>query len=112
MQICRVTEADLIVYQGWGSCGEAAILIEELLHLARYETRLAHFKENIIDHAWAEVRQNETWLIVDPWWLTSNGTLVEAINLRNLIPVFRNATGVEVQYPNGTVADASEEHGY
>lgn len=112
MQICGVNEAYEIVYQGCGSCREAAILIEELLHLARYETRLAHFSKNVIDHGWAEVRHNGTWLIVDPWWLTSNGTLVEAINLRNLKPAFRNATGVEVQYYNGTVADASQGHGY
>jgi hypothetical protein len=34
-----VNEADVIVYQGWGSCGEAAILIEELLHDAGYPSR-------------------------------------------------------------------------
>ncbi|GEM_PF-5014094 len=33
------TRADIIVYQGWGTCGQAAILIEELLAKAGYETR-------------------------------------------------------------------------
>jgi hypothetical protein len=107
MKIWAVTAADLIVYQGWGSCGEAATLIEELLHGAGYETRLAHFKG--IDHEWAEARYNGTWSVVDPWYI---GNFVEVQNLKNAKPDFRKASGVEVQYENGTTIDASREHGY
>jgi len=32
--------------------------------------------------------------------------------LKNLRPGFQNATGVIVQYPDGTINDASQEHGY
>jgi len=102
-----ITRADIIVYQGWGTCGQAAILIEELLARAEYETRQASFKN--IDHAWAEVKYNGTWLIIDPWYI---GILKEAQNLKNLRPEFQNATGVIVQYPDGTTNDASKEHGY
>jgi len=102
-----LTRADIIVYQGWGTCGQAAILIEELLARAGYETRQAWFKN--IDHAWAEVKYNGTWLIIDPWYI---GIFKEAQNLKNLRPEFQNATGVIVQYPDGTIKDASQEHGY
>jgi hypothetical protein len=101
------TRANIIIYQGWGTCGQAAILIEELLLKAGYETRQAHFKD--IDHAWAEVKYNGTWLIIDPWYI---GNFQEAQNLKNLRPEFQNATGVIVQYPDGTINDASQEHGY
>lgn len=107
MKIWGVTAADLIVYQGWGSCGEAAILIEELLHGAGYETRLAQFKGK--DHEWAEAKYNETWVVVDPWYI---GNFVEAQNLKNAKPEFQQASGVEVQYYNGSWIDASHEHGY
>lgn len=110
MQIWGVTKVDVIVYQGWGSCEEAALLVGELLHRAGYETRQAFFIG--IDHQWAEVRHNGTWLIIDPWYLTSNGTLVEAQYLRTLRAEFQEASGVNVQYGNGTWADASQEHGY
>lgn len=107
MQIWGVTRADVIVYQGWGSCGQAAILIEELLRDSGYETRQAYFKN--IDHQWAEVYSNGTWLIVDPWYI---GNLVKIQDLRNIKPQFQQASGVEVQYRNGTIIDASVEHGY
>ncbi|MCW3986658.1 MAG: hypothetical protein NWE91_09685 [Candidatus Bathyarchaeota archaeon] len=107
MKIWGVTRASLIVYQGWGSCGQAAILIEELLHDAGYETRQAHFKN--IDHQWAEVINKGKWLIFDPWYI---GNLVEIQNLKNIRPEFQQASGVEVQYRNGTIIDASPEHGY
>lgn len=107
MRIWGVSSADLILYQEWGSCGEAAILIEELLHGAGYETRLAHFKN--IDHEWAEVKHNETWWMVDPWYI---GKLVEVQSLKGIKPAFQNTSGVEVQYRNGTVVDVSLEHGY
>jgi hypothetical protein len=107
MNAWGVTRADLIVYQGWGSCGQTAILIGELLQRAGYQTRQAFFKG--IDHQWAEVKYNGTWWIVDPWYI---GNLVEAKNLKNIKPAFQIATGVEVQYGNGTMVDASLEHGY
>lgn len=107
MQIWGVTRADLIVYQGWGSCEQAALLIGELLQRAGYETRQAFFKN--IDHQWAEVKCNGTWLIVDPWYI---GNFVEAQNLKTARPQFQQASGVEVQYSNGTRMDASQEHGY
>ena len=107
MQCQSITRADIIVYQGWGTCEQAAILIEKLLHDAGYETRQAYFKN--IDHKWAEVKYNGTWLIIDPWYI---GNFVEAHNLKNMRPEFQNATGVIVQYTNGTLIDASQEHGY
>jgi hypothetical protein len=107
MKTWGVTRADLIVYQGWGTCGQAAILIEELLHGAGYEARQAGFKN--IDHQWAEVKYNGTWLIVDPWYI---GNFVEIQNLKNAKPAFQQASGVWVLYNNGTTVDSSPEHGY
>jgi hypothetical protein len=107
MNASGVNLADLILFQGWGSCGEAAIVIDRLLHMAGYETRLGFFKG--IDHEWAEAKYNGTWLIIDPWYI---GNFVEAQNLRNAKSAFQNASGVEVRYQNGTTTDASHEHGY
>jgi len=107
MKIWRVTRADLIVYQGWGTCEQAAIVIEELLHNVGYETRQAYFKN--INHKWAEVKYNGSWLIVDPWYI---GNFVEIQNLKNVKPEFQQASGVWVLYDNGTVIDSSPEHGY
>jgi hypothetical protein len=107
MQIWGVTRTDLIVYQRWGTCEQSALLIGELLQRAGYETRQAFFKN--IDHQWAEVKYNGTWLIVDPWYI---GNFVEAQNLKNVKPEFQQASGVGVQYSNGTRIDASYEHGY
>jgi hypothetical protein len=102
-----ITRADLIVYQGWGTCEQAAILIEELLHDAGYQTREAYFKN--IDHQWAEANYNGKWLIIDPWYI---GNLVDIQNLKNLKPEFQQAAGVKVLYSNGTIFDANHEHGY
>lgn len=107
MQIWGVTKSDVIVYQGWGTCEQAALLIEELLRRGGYQTRLARFVG--IDHEWAEVKHNGTWLIVDPWYI---GNFVEAQNLKYSRTAFQSALGVEVQYINGTWIDASHEHGY
>jgi hypothetical protein len=107
MKIWGVTRADLIVYQGWGTCEQAAIVIEELLHNAGYETRQAYFKN--IDHKWAEAKYKGIWLIVDPWYI---GNFVEIQNLKNAKPQFQQASGVWVLYDNGTVVDSSSEHGY
>jgi hypothetical protein len=107
MSLWGINEADVIVYQGWGTCGQAAILIEDLLYKGGYETRTATFIG--IDHEWAEVFSNGTWYIVDPWYI---GVMINAGSLRNLKPAFQQATGVEVTYINGTQQDASHEHGY
>lgn len=107
MQIWGVTRSDVIAYQGWGTCEQAALLIEELLRRDGYQTRLARFIG--IDHEWAEVKYNGTWLIVDPWYI---GNFAEAQNLKHNRTAFQIALGVEVQYPNGTWVDASYEHGY
>ncbi|MEM3356567.1 MAG: transglutaminase domain-containing protein [Candidatus Bathyarchaeia archaeon] len=107
MKAWGLTRADLIVYQGWGSCGQAAILIEQLLYEVGYETRRAHFKN--IDHAWAEVKFNGEWLIIDPWYI---GNFVQIQNLKSVRPEFLQASGVEVLCLNGTIVDASHEHGY
>lgn len=107
MQICGATRGKVIIYQGWGTCEQAALLIEELLRRAEYQTRLARFIG--IDHEWAEVKYNGTWLVVDPWYI---GNFAETQNLKYNRTAFQNASGVEVQYPSGTWIDASHEHGY
>lgn len=102
-----VTRADVIIYQHWGACGQAAIVIEELMHDAGYETRQAHFVDG--DHSWAEVNYNGKWLIVDPWYI---GNLVEINNLKQLKSEFQNYTSVEVIYRNGTRFDLGKDYGY
>jgi len=110
MQIWNVSNVDVILYQRWASCEEAAFVTGELLQRAGYETRQAVAIG--VDHQWAEVKYNGTWLIVDPWYITGNGTLLEARYLKSFNSDFQTASGVEVQYYNGTQVDASEEHGY
>jgi len=61
-----------------------SILIEELLATSGYETKQAWFKD--IDYAWAEVKYNGTWLIIDPWYI---GILKEAHNLKTLDQSFK-----------------------
>ena len=103
----EITRADIIIFQRWGACEQAAILIEELLHKAGYETRQGHFID--WDHAWAEVKNGSKWLIVDPWYI---GNLVEIDNLKELKPEFKNPTSVEVRYRNGTIIDLGKDYGY
>jgi hypothetical protein len=111
MRVWGATRADLILYQGWGTCGQAALLLEELFQRAGYETRDAAFASR--NHQWAEVRHNGTWWMVDPWYIGSlTHPLVQPQNLRNLNSAFQKESGVDVQYVNGTIADASSEHGY
>lgn len=107
LQFWGISRADIILYQGWGSCGQAAILIEELLYKLGYESRRATFIG--IDHAWAEVKNDEEWLIVDPWYI---GNLIQIQDLKTLKPEFEKASGVKVLYKNGTSLDMSKEHGY
>lgn len=107
MNFFEITRADIIIFQRWGACEQAAILIEELLHKAGYETRQGHFID--WDHAWAEVKNGSKWLIVDPWYI---GNLVEIDNLKELKPEFKNPTSVEVRYRNGTIIDLGKDYGY
>jgi len=104
-----LTRADVILYQGWGSCGQEAFVIEELLHRAGYTTRRAHFIGEGADHGWAEVNWNGSWFIVNPWWL---GKWVEISNLRWEKPAFQNYTTVEAMYRNGTNFDLGADYGY
>jgi hypothetical protein len=109
MGILRASRTELILYQGWGTCGQAAIVIEDLLLRGGYEARQGIFKD--YSHQWAEVKYNGTWWIVDPWWLTPN-YLIEIQHLRGLQTQFADLSGVWVTYRNGTVVDSSSEHGY
>ena len=65
MKASGVNLSDLILFEGWGACGEAAIVLQQVMHDSGYETRLAQFKDH--DHEWAEVENGSQWLIVDPW---------------------------------------------
>jgi len=96
----------VILFQGWGSCGQYAAIVEYLLRRLGYETRVARFVN--MDHEWAEVRLNSSWYIVDPWYLGKGSVLVLASELGSR---FRYCKGVTVFYPNGTVGDAGVEHG-
>ncbi len=108
MNLWSVTTADIILYQHWGSCGQAAILLSQVMHESGLETRIAHFKG--IDHAWAEVNNGTNWLIIDPWYI---GNMIDISTLRNVKPEFDEATAVEVQsFSNTEWVDASKEHGY
>jgi len=107
--------AHIILYQGWGSCGQYAIVVEYLLRKLDFDTRIARFKK--IDHAWAEIKINGVWYIVDPWYIGKYSEskyaplLTSAYELASLSP-FKNGGGVLVQYHNGTIVDAGKEHGY
>jgi len=104
-----LTRADVILYQGWGACGQFAIVTEEIMHDAGYTTRRARFVGEGADHEWAEVKWNGTWFIVDPGYI---GKLVEIENLRERKPEFQNYTTVEVMYRNGTRFDLGKDYGY
>ncbi len=102
-------DAHIILYQGWGSCGHYAILTSYILGETGYPVRIARFKDR--DHAWAEVQINGTWYIVDPWYIGkyyANSLLVPAYKLAEKF----HSSGVIVECPNGTRADANAEHGY
>jgi len=102
-------KAHVILYQGWGSCGQYAVLTSYILGEAGYTVRKARFKD--MDHMWAEVLVNKTWYIVDPWYIGKyydDSMLVPASRLAERF----YSSGVIVEYPNGTQVDASVEHGY
>jgi len=107
--------AHTILYQGWGSCGQYAIVVEYLLREMNFNTRIARFKK--IDHSWAEVEVDRVWYIVDPWYIGKYSKfeyaplLTPAYELASLYP-FKNGGGVLVKYHNGTIVDESKEHGY
>jgi hypothetical protein len=108
MNLFGINQADYILFQGWGACGEAAIVLEQVMHDSGYQTRVAHFIG--VDHEWAEVKNGTNWLIVDPW---SNRNLVNIQMLRNMKPEYQHAAGVQVQYyGNTTWVDDSKEYGY
>jgi len=107
METLGITRADVIIYQGWGSCGQVAFVIEELLYEFGYDSRRATFIG--IDHAWAEVYYEGEWQIVDPWYI---GNMVKIQDLSDLKPQFKDALGVEVMFRNGSIANLSEDYGY
>jgi len=102
--------AHVIFFQKWGFCGEYAIATAYLLDKLGFETRIARFDN--IDHSWAEVKLNNSWFIVDPWYIGKryeNELLVPASKLSSLFPEGLN---VIVAYFNGTEVNTSKEHGY
>jgi len=111
------TQTHVVLWQGWGSCGEHAVVTAYLLDRLGYTVRVAHF--NDIDHTWAEVHVNDSWYIVDPWYI---GNIYEKQYQGNkyLVPVdilaslkdFSGNHRVLCRYLNGTETDCSSEHGY
>jgi hypothetical protein len=87
-------------------------LIDYLLSKAGYMARQAVLVNDETNHQWAEVYNNGTWWIVDPWWIWNfnNGNLVEIHDLANFSP-FQNPSRMDVLLPNGTWVDASQEYG-
>lgn len=115
LKILGFDDAHLILFQRYGSCGEYAHLTSYLLYRLCYEVRIAHFKD--IDHGWCEVKLNNTWYIVDPWYIghyAKSRLAPYLVPVRELsrISLFSSSKGVEAIYPNGTRVDASLEHGY
>ena len=111
------TPAHVVLWQGWGSCGEHAIVTAYLLNRLGYTVRIAHF--NNIDHTWAEVYVNGSWYIVDPWYIRlvyekqyhENKCLVPINTLASLAN-FSGNHKVLCRYPNGAEKDCASEHGY
>ena len=60
----NISIVHLILYQGYGSCGEYALVCEYIFDKLGFETRYARFIG--IDHAWAEIKINDTWYITSP----------------------------------------------
>jgi len=111
------TQAHVILWQGWGSCGEHAIVTAYLLHRLGYTVRVARF--NNIDHTWAEVYVNGSWYIVDPWYIgivyeeqyQGNKYLVP-INVLASLKDFSGNHRVLCGYLDGGEMDCTSEHGY
>jgi len=112
LNILGFERAHIIVFQGWGSCGQYAIVTEYMLRNLGFSSRRAKFIDR--DHEWAEVYINGTWFIVDPWFIAhsfNNSVLVQAQILATA-DKFKDSKGVIVIYPNGTQVDETFEHGY
>ena len=110
MNLLGISRADLILCQGWGSCGQIAIVNTQILHELGYETRRAKFIG--IDHEWAEIKISEDkWQIVDPDYITNGKPLMNIEDLGS-DSRFTKASGVKVLFRNGTVVDMKEEYGY
>jgi len=111
------TQAHVILWQGWGSCGEHSIVTAYLLHRLGYTVRVARF--NNIDHTWAEVYVNGSWYIVDPWYIgiiyeeqyQGNQHLVP-INVLASLKDFLGNHRVLCEYLHGVEMDCTSEHGY
>jgi len=106
LNLFSINRADLIVYQGYGSCGENAMLIQELLLPTSYETRLAMYVNQ--DHMWCEIYFNNQWQIID----IGHGFLGKFQPLIVAKTGSINATGVLIMSSNGTWVDDSIEHGF
>ena len=111
------TQAHVILWQGWGSCGEHAVVTAYLLDRLGYTVRIAHF--NNIDHTWAEVYVNGSWYIVDPWYI-GNVYKKQYQGNKYLVPVdilaslkdFSGNHRVLCRYLNSTETDCTSGHGY
>lgn len=103
MKLYGLTRADIILFHGWETCGQTAVVTSQLLSDLGFETRRA--KWLVRDHEWAEVKYNGEWVSFD-------GMLGYLKEIGDLGTRYSETTGVEVQYPNGTIIDMSAEHGY
>ena len=111
------SQSHVILWQGWGSCGQHAVVTAYLLHRLGYTVRIAYFTD--IDHAWAEVHINGSWYIVDPWYI---GLIFEDkyhgsryLAPASILATLKNFSGshtVMCRYFNGSQIDCTGEHGY
>jgi len=117
LRVFGFSRAHVILWQGWGSCGQYAIATTYLLSRLGFTVRVARFLD--IDHSWAEVSINSTWYIVDPWYIgivyerqhKGGAHLVPASALA-LLKGFRGQHRVLCTYLNATEVDCTGEHGY
>ncbi|QOJ79022.1 transglutaminase domain-containing protein [Infirmifilum lucidum] len=106
------SRAHVIVFQGWGSCGQYAEVAWYIFSSLGLEARQVKFRER--DHRWAEVRLNGTWYIFDPWYIGlhyNDKYMVPASELAKIPRFSGSYTVVEIR-PEGTEVDVSLEHGY
>lgn len=117
LSVFGFNRAHVILWQGWGSCGQYATATAYLMNRLGYVVRMARFLD--IDHGWAEVFINNTWYIVDPWYIgivykrqyQGDVYLVPASILASL-ENFRGYYRVLCEYLNATEIDCTNEHGY
>ncbi|MFZ7137762.1 MAG: hypothetical protein ACOWW1_05030 [archaeon] len=103
MKLYGLTRADIILFHGWETCGQTAVVTSQLLSDLGFDARRARWIGR--DHEWAEVIYNGEWVTFDQML----GYLKE---IGDLGTRYIELTGVEVQYQNGTIIDMSAEHGY